>query len=108
MHLDRVRFGGGPPGTARRWPERPGRHRSMLACLENPGDRGPAVRTGTDPRPVSGPELRGGRAQVDGAVALVAERQLSWGAIFVRNRRRAEAQREDISWLVHLSTLRKV
>src|SRR2546428_893951 len=77
----------------------------MLTCLENPGDRGPAVRAGADPRPVSRPQRRGGGAQVDRAMALVAEGQLGGGAVRMRNRRRAETEGEDISWLVHLSNL---
>src|SRR5256885_2868365 len=79
MRFDRVGIGSGPAGTTRRWPRRPGRHRSMLTCLENPGDRGPTVRAGADLRPVSRPERRRVGAQVDGAVALVAVGQLGLG-----------------------------
>ena len=80
----------------------------MLTCLEYPGDRGPAVRAGSDPRPVSRPQRRGAGAEINRAMALVAERQLGRGAVRVRNRRRAETEREDISWLVHLSIPRNV
>ena len=80
----------------------------MLTCPEYPGDRGPAMRASADPRPVSRPQRRRGGAQVDRAMALVAEGQLGRGAVRVRNRRRAETEREDISWLVHLSNLGNV
>ena len=92
MGFDRVRIGCGPASTTRRWPGGPGRHRSMLTCLENPGDRGPAMRAGADSRPVSRPQRRRAGAQVDGAMALVAEGQLGWGAVRVGDRRSGEAQ----------------
>ena len=69
----------------------------MLACLEDPGDRGPAVRAGADSRPVSRPQRRRAGAQVDGAMALVAEGQLRGGAGAMGDRRSGEPQREDIA-----------
>src|SRR5207245_11435090 len=47
--------------------------RGGLACLENPGNRRRAVRAGPDPCPVPRAQRRRGGAEVDRAVALVAE-----------------------------------
>jgi len=80
----------------------------LLARLQDPGNGRPAVGTGADPRPVSRPERRGGCAQVDRAVALVAERQLGRSARRMGDGRSGETQREDICWLVHLSNSRNV
>ena len=80
----------------------------LLACLQDPGNGRPAVSTGADSRPMPRPKRRRRGAQVDRAVALVAERQLGRSARRVGDRRSGETQREDICWLVHLSNLRNV
>src|SRR2546428_8480790 len=125
MRLDGISIGRGPAGTTCRWPGGPGGHgwmlpriipspsregqgEGLLARLQDPGNRRPAMSTGADPRPVSRPEGGGGCPQVHRAVALVAERQLGRGARRVGDGRSGEAQREDISWLVHLSNPRNV
>ena len=81
---------------------------ALLARFQDPGNSRPTVSTGADPCPVSRSKRRRGCAQVDRAVALVAERQLGRSARRMGDGRSGETQREDICWLVHLSNSRNV
>src|SRR5260370_551176 len=49
-----------------------------------------------------------GAAQCGGVGGVVGEGNLGRGGIRMGDRRRAEADREDIAWLVHLSNSRNV